>query len=73
MTEKILETVSVGLGRITTPLIQIPASMADLALKTEDLIAHLINLRVKAIPLLFHGLNQHFFDGIVDELKAHDR
>ncbi|MDD9147991.1 alpha/beta hydrolase [Sporolactobacillus sp. CQH2019] len=73
LAEKILETVSAGLEKITMPLIGIPASIADLDLKMEDLTVRLINLRVKAIPLLFHGLSQHFFDGIVDELKAHDR
>ncbi|WP_332237000.1 hypothetical protein [Sporolactobacillus sp. KGMB 08714] len=73
LTEKMLETISAGLEKITVPLIGIPALIADLALKTEDLTVRVVNLRVRAVPLLFRGLTSHFLDGIVDELKAHDR
>ncbi|MBC2676337.1 hypothetical protein HCA00_15110 [Listeria booriae] len=52
-------------------LLKLPLLLSDIVLKAEDIIDHIGEIKNKAIPKLFVNIDNHFFDGIVDELTKH--
>ncbi|MEK5520319.1 hypothetical protein B5V89_12450 [Heyndrickxia sporothermodurans] len=68
--EKITSILS-SISRLQGCLVNLPLLIAQLGQAILDLEECITSITQKDIPLLFKGIDNHFLDGIVDELKAH--
>ncbi|EAK8408568.1 hypothetical protein K1N71_000773 [Listeria monocytogenes] len=69
---EVLDVVSGSFFHALDLLVDIPALVNDLALRTEDMMDQVSKIKMKAIPELFKGINdQYLSDAMVTELKEH--
>ncbi|EHP8496057.1 SA1320 family protein [Listeria monocytogenes] len=69
---EVLDVVSGSFFNALDLLVDIPALVNDLALRTEDMMDQVSKIKMKAIPELFKGINdQYLSDAMVTELKEH--
>ncbi|EHF2869628.1 hypothetical protein J0953_002107 [Listeria monocytogenes] len=69
---EVLDAVSGSLFHALDLLVDIPALVNDLALRTEDMMDQVSKIKMRAIPELFKGINdQYLSDAMVTELKEH--
>ncbi|HAA6134422.1 TPA_asm: hypothetical protein GGB68_06415 [Listeria monocytogenes] len=69
---EVLDVVSGSFFNALNLLVDIPALVNDLALRTEDMMDQVSKIKMQAIPELFKGINdQYLSDAMVTELKEH--
>ncbi|MPR75277.1 hypothetical protein D7389_08780, partial [Listeria monocytogenes] len=69
---EVLDVVSGSFFHALDLLVDIPALVNDLALRTEDMMDQVSKIKMQAIPELFKGINdQYLSDAMVTELKEH--
>ncbi|EHB5186361.1 hypothetical protein JX009_001193 [Listeria monocytogenes] len=69
---EVLDVVSRSFFHALDLLVDIPALVNDLALRTEDMMDQVSKIKMQAIPELFKGINdQYLSDAMVTELKEH--
>ncbi|EAC4170712.1 hypothetical protein D7D56_01430 [Listeria monocytogenes] len=69
---EVLDVVSGSFFHALDLLVDIPAIVNDLALRTEDMMDQVSKIKMQAIPELFKGINdQYLSDAMVTELKEH--
>ncbi|EAE7733096.1 hypothetical protein BLK74_04435 [Listeria monocytogenes] len=69
---EVLDVVSGSFFHVLDLLVDIPALVNDLALRTEDMMDQVSKIKMQAIPELFKGINdQYLSDAMVTELKEH--
>nr|WP_260490511.1 hypothetical protein [Listeria innocua] len=69
---EVLDVVSGSFFNAFDLLVDIPALVNDLALRTEDMMDQVSKIKMQAIPELFKGINdQYLSDAMVTELKEH--
>ncbi|MDT0049745.1 hypothetical protein QJV38_08825 [Listeria cossartiae subsp. cayugensis] len=69
---EVLDVVSESFFNAIDLLVDIPALVNDLALRTEDMMDQVSKIKMQAIPELFKGINdQYLSDAMVTELKEH--
>ncbi|MBC2185783.1 hypothetical protein HCB28_06335 [Listeria sp. FSL L7-0253] len=69
---EVLDVVSGSFFNAIDLLVDIPALVNDLALRTEDMMDQVSKIKMQAIPELFKGINdQYLSDAMVTELKEH--
>ncbi|EAD8369988.1 SA1320 family protein [Listeria monocytogenes] len=69
---EVLDVVSGSFFHALDLLVDIPALVNDLALRTEDMMDQVSKIKMQAIPELFKGINdQYLSDAMVTELREH--
>ncbi|ELB8840125.1 hypothetical protein RG769_001638 [Listeria monocytogenes] len=69
---EVLDVVSGSFFHVLDLLVDIPALVNDLALRTEDMMDQVSKIKMQAIPELFKRINdQYLSDAMVTELKEH--